>query len=668
MKFQKIQNKITFWAGLCLLLTAGVLITFSIITLFNTSATDSEQLADANADSYGQHVKAEMEVPLDMARSAAQMLEAMKAPGHPGELSREEVSAMMKEVLLRNPAFIGTYTLWEPGAFDDNDQQYINAPGHDQTGRFMFYWTRGDNGQIELQNLEGYETSEWYQYPKRNNKEAIIGPLQYVVQGKNTWMISLVVPIQVDGKFVGIAGIDYPVTALQQWAGEFQGFDGQGKISLITNDGLLAAAQGHADAVGKQVSSLASFMENGRALTRIQSGHAFSEYQQDVLEVFVPITFGQANIWWAVNVSVPRSAIYKNAYQMAIQQGIISVGVGVLALVVLWFVALQITRPIQELTAVAKSVANGNLDQQAAVRSNDEIGTLAEACNQMVFHLKQMLETERDQSEYLQNKVKEYVEYMSEVGRGNLAVRLKIRENGHGTDDPLIVLACNLNDMTASIQTVMSQTSSAANNLSSASTEILSATTQQASGASEQSSAIAQVTTTVEEVKALADQSVLRAQEVVEASNRTVEVSQDGLQTVHDTINSMTLIKERVEGVAENILKLSKQTQQIDEIITTVSEIAAQSNMLALNAAVEAARAGEHGRGFAVVAAEVRSLAEQSRQATVQVKTILHNIQIATNTTVMATEEGTKVVEQGAQMAIQTQATIEQLSSVIKIG
>lgn len=137
------------------------------------------------------------------------------------------------------------------------------------------------------------------------------------------------------------------------------------------------------------------------------------------------------------------------------------------------------------------------------------------------------------------------------------------------------------------------------------------------------------------------------------------------LLAVQETIGSMAQIKARVGSIAENILALSEQTQQIGEIIATVNDIASQSNMLALNAAVEAARAGEHGKGFAIVAAEVRNLAEQSRQATAQVRTILSDIQNGINATVMATEEGAKVVDEGLKLASQTGGVIEQLADVI---
>jgi methyl-accepting chemotaxis protein len=270
-----------------------------------------------------------------------------------------------------------------------------------------------------------------------------------------------------------------------------------------------------------------------------------------------------------------------------------------------------------------------------------------------------------EQNEHLRLTVKRYDDFMSEVASGNLSTRLAVDETTSRADDPLITLGKRLDETVDSLGLMITQIRETAHDLNSAAQEILASTTQQASGASEQSAAIAQTTTTVDEVKIIAEQSVTRAQEVAEASQRTVEVSLSGQQAVEETIVSMAQIKARVEAIAENTLALSEQTQQIGEIIATVNEIAAQSNILALNASVEAARAGEYGKGFAVVAAEVRSLAEQSRQATAQVKAILSDIQKATNATVMATEEGTKGVEEGVQLAAQTSEAIQQLAGVI---
>ena len=95
-------------------------------------------------------------------------------------------------------------------------------------------------------------------------------------------------------------------------------------------------------------------------------------------------------------------------------------------------------------------------------------------------------------------------------------------------------------------------------------------------------------------------------------------------------VTGMNQIRRQMEAIASSMMRLSEQSQTIGQIIATVDDLAAQSNLLAVNAAIEAAKAGEHGKGFGVVAQEVKSLAEQSRQATNQVRTILSDIQKAT--------------------------------------
>jgi len=663
---KSIQAKIVIWASLCMLIPLAIVITFSVISLMDVSVTATENTASADAQNYGNQIKAELETPLDMVRSLAIALQELETSGELTPLSRDQVSSILNAVIERYPNYIGAYTLWEPNMFSGRDEIFVNSPGHDSTGRFMQYWTRGEDGKIMLETLTDYETAEWYNCPKRTGKECIVGPIEYTVQGKKTLMVSLVVPIMENGKFAGIIGIDYPLNSLQVLADSYQAFNQQANVFLVSYDGTLAAVKGQPELLGQPATALGEVFITEEELQHVRLGEAAENYSDRYMEVLRPIYLGEAGTPWSMIIAVPQAEIRKQGTTLMWQQiGSTSV-LAIIVLVALWFLSRTIARPVQVLTGLVETASNGNLDVEVDIKSNDEVGTLAAAYGKMVRQIKQMLENEQEQRAYMENIVQDYVAFTAEVGKGNLAGRISLNGNAQKHDDPLVVLGESLNMMTGSLHTMIGQIREAANNLSTSTSEIMAATTQQASGSSEQSAAIAQTTTTVDEVKAIGEQAVQRAQEVVEAANRTVEVSRSGQQAVHDTIEIMAQIKERVEGIAENILALSEQTQQIGDIIATVSDIASQSNMLALNASVEAARAGEHGKGFAVVASEVRTLAEQSRQATAQIKSILQEIQKATNATVMATEEGTKVVDQGVRLAARSQESIKQLAEVIE--
>ena len=201
--------------------------------------------------------------------------------------------------------------------------------------------------------------------------------------------------------------------------------------------------------------------------------------------------------------------------------------------------------------------------------------------------------------------------------------------------------------------------------LSSSSAEILATTTQVAAGAAETASAVSETTATVEEVKQAAGVSNQKAKYVSESAQKVAQVSQAGRKSVEGTIQGMQRIQEQMESVAGSIVRLSEQSQAIGEIIATVNDLAEQSNLLAVNAAIEAARAGEQGKGFAVVAQEVKSLAEQSKQATGQVRTILGEIQKATGAAVMAAEQGAKAVEAGMKQSGEAGESIRLLAESV---
>jgi len=201
--------------------------------------------------------------------------------------------------------------------------------------------------------------------------------------------------------------------------------------------------------------------------------------------------------------------------------------------------------------------------------------------------------------------------------------------------------------------------------LSSVSAEILAGTSQQAAGMREHSAAVTQTVSTVDEVLQTSEQAAQRAKTVSESSQRAAEVSVTGRKAVDDSVSAMGTVRDQTGSIAESILTLAEQAQAIGEIIATVNDVAEQINLLSLNAAIEAARAGEHGRGFSVVAAEIKTLADQSKKATTQVRQILGEIQKATNVAVMATEQGTKSVSEAIKTVNEAGTTIRMLADII---
>ena len=254
-----------------------------------------------------------------------------------------------------------------------------------------------------------------------------------------------------------------------------------------------------------------------------------------------------------------------------------------------------------------------------------------------------------------------FMQFVGRVGEGDLTQRAKI-----SSGDELGELAACLDKMVDGLKNVAGQTRFATANLNSAAAEILASTQQQAAGTGEQAVAIQQTTTTMEEVTQSGVQISDRAKQVAASAEATSAASRAGLLAVENTNRTMETIREQAEAVAENVVSLSERTQAIGEIISTVNDLAEQSHLLALNAAIEAAAAGEHGRSFSVIASEVKNLADQSREATVQVRSILGDIQKGINTSVMLTEEAVKRVDTGKQQADVADRTIREMTESIQ--
>ncbi|MFZ5857290.1 MAG: GAF domain-containing protein [Chloroflexota bacterium] len=419
---RSLRIRITVWAGTILVLSSTILVVYSALTARQSAIRSAETEALSFASSQARQVQADTEIPLDMARSLAQALTAVKNPAEPITLTRDQVNAMLRQVLSENESFLGTYTLWEPNAFDGQDSDYVNATAHDASGRFIPYWVRADDGSISVIALEQYETpgiGDWYLLPRQTKKEVTIAPLIYPIEGVDTVMASFVVPIVNDETFYGIAGIDAPIAFVQTIVDSVDLYDGKADAVLLTSSGTLIGVRNRPELVNQPATEIYADFSDLQA--RIEAGETFISLSPDgqFLRVFAPVEIGQTDAHWTFGLIIPFAEITAPATDSAIRQATISAALILIAMILLWYLTGQIVRPIRDLTTVANNIVLGDLNAVAETKTEDETGILAATFNSMTSRLRGTLAT-------LEDRVAERthsLELAAEVGRSVSQVR-----------------------------------------------------------------------------------------------------------------------------------------------------------------------------------------------------------------------------------------------------
>src|SRR5579864_290524 len=258
------------------------------------------------------------------------------------------------------------------------------------------------------------------------------------------------------------------------------------------------------------------------------------------------------------------------------------------------------------------------------------------------------------------HRLGEFQQFVTSVGEGDLT-QAAAREGG----DELGKLAHGLNQMVAGMRNMAMRTRAITENLNAAAMDILASAREQSAVIGQQVAAYQETNATMQQVSKSGFQISEKAKQVTVTAEAVSIANTSGLDAVQKTNQTVEAIHEQAEAVAQNIVSLSEKTQAVGDILATVNDIAEQSHLLALNAAIEAAAAGEHGRSFSVVAGEIKNLADQSKAATVQVKTILGDIQKEINTSVMLTEEAVKRVDLGKHQADLAASAIRNMAANI---
>jgi len=436
-------------------------------------------------------------------------------------------------------------------------------------------------------------------------KKGIFIKSVYHSESENKDLIAISAPLltKTTKEFIGVIVNHYELGGLNEITTDREGMGQTGEVYIVNKDGhMITESRFTKDAILKQKIDTEP-VRLFQSQKKIMAG-IYLDYRGMTV---VGASYGnKIDTEFGLGWTVLAECDFAEAFALikALELRILWIGLltGLFVSIIAYFAARSIARPIQTISKQIVKIGGGDLTVDIPYnKSQDEVGTLTRISHTMVEDLKKQT---RDIME-------------------------------------------------------------AVNVLAASSNEIAATMTQLASGTEQTAIAVTETTTTVEEVKQTAHVSSQKAKRVSEISQNAVQVSQTGAKLVNETIEGIRRLREQMEYIAETIVKLSEHNQAIGEIIATVDDLAEQSNLLSVNAAIEAAKAGEHGKGFIVVAQEIKSHAEQSKQATKQVRTILNDIQKASSTAVMATEKGSKAVEAIVKQSAGTGDSIQELSRSI---
>jgi methyl-accepting chemotaxis protein len=252
------------------------------------------------------------------------------------------------------------------------------------------------------------------------------------------------------------------------------------------------------------------------------------------------------------------------------------------------------------------------------------------------------------------------VPFLRAVAAGDLSGSISLSRR-----DELGMLAQAANDMSAQLRGLILELQQAGLQITHASTQVLANAEDHASGSVQQAASISEVTATMEELTNTAKQIASSATSVEKIADDSAHAAHAGYESVGEALEAMEKIRRRVADISGKTLLLGERSQRISEVLNLIKDIAGEIHLLAVNAAIESAAAGEHGKRFAVVASEVRRLAERTRVSAEEIKGIVGEIQSATNSSVLATEQGVKEVEVGVSLATKARGSLEEIIQMV---
>ena len=640
-----IRLKIVLLSGLCLL---GVVASIVGMNLYQTnqndelvSASSSRMLTDsvqdllqAKAAEQAVRVQKTFGETLTVVTALADQIKDMRTMAAKRSLEagtlREELNQSLKTAFERNSKVLGIWLAFEPDGLDGKDSEFVGdaARQSNEAGRFATYWSRAAGTALNTimveedmtkttLNLSGTPYNVWYTCPRDSKRTCLLDPYADTVADKEVLMTTISIPLLVDGKAIGVVGIDIALDTLQAAAVDSQRelFNNAGHMLIVSGSGVLAAYSVDAGKVGKSIGD--TLGAEGKDIQQsLGSGAPKILQQGDLIRAVYPVSPIADAKPWGVVIDLPKQVLLADSVKLqavlddAQQSGtlkaiLVAVVAGLLGLLLMWLTASGVTRPINSVAVMLKAIASGDgdLTQRLHYSKKDELGELVSWFNRFLDKLQPTIA-----------QIKQSI------------------TDARGTADQ--------------------------------SSEIARQTSE---GMQVQFREIDQVATASNEMSATAHDVANSASNAASAAKGADQSARDGMQIIERSTRDINQLADEVSKAVTEVEALAVNSEQIGSVLEVIRSIAEQPNLLALNAAIEAARAGESGRGFAVVADEVRNLAKRTQDSVEEIRLVIERIQTGTRGVVATMHSSQTQAHSNAGQIQQAVQALGNISDAVKV-